>query len=64
MPVAKQVCLSNALQICVLLEEQVEAPGSLVAALEHGAVLQGVWVTAPAIKNVVIIPCHCLNRPR
>ena len=47
--------------IGVLLEQQVEALGSLEAALEDGAVLQALWVTAPAIKDVMVIPCHCLQ---
>ena len=60
-PVAKHVGLSNALQSRVLLEKQIEAAGCLVTALEDRAVLEGVWVTAPAIKDVVVIPCHGLH---
>ena len=61
LPVAKHVGLSKALQVCVLLEQQVEAPGPLVAALEDRAVLQGLWVTAPAVKDVMVVPCHGLR---
>lgn len=58
---AKHVGLSNALQSCVLLEQQIEAAGCLVTALEDRAVLQAIWVTAPAVKYVVVIPCHGLH---
>ena len=59
---AKQVCLlAGALCSGVLLEQQVEALGCLVTALEDRAVLQGVWITAPAVKDVMIIPCHGLH---
>ena len=60
-PVAKHVSLSNTLQVCVLLEKEVEAAGRLETALENRAVLQVVWVTAPAVKDVMIIPSHGLQ---
>ena len=59
---AKHVCQLRHARLCgVLLEQKVEALGRLVTALEDRAVLQAVWVTAPAIKDVVIIPCHGLH---
>lgn len=58
---AKHVGLSNALQSCVLLEQQIEAAGCLVTALEDRAVLEAIWVTAPAVKDVVVIPSHGLQ---
>lgn len=61
-PVSKQVCFSvGPLCCCVLLEQQVKALGCLETALEDRAVLDGVWVTAPAVKDVMIIPCHGLH---
>lgn len=53
--------LRGALCSSVLLEEHVKPLGCLETALEDRAVLDGVWVTAPAIKDVMIIPCHCLQ---
>ena len=58
---AEHVSLSYALQSCVLLEQQVEAAGCLVTALEDRAVLEAIWVTAPAVKDVVVIPSHGLQ---
>lgn len=58
---AKHISLSDALLSRVLLEQQIEAAGCLVTALEDRAILEGLWVTAPAVKNVVIIPCHGLQ---
>ena len=60
-PVAKHVGFSNALQSGVLLEQQIEAAGCLVTALEDRAVLEGVRVTAPAIKDVMVVPRHGLH---
>ena len=58
---AKHVSLSNTLQVCVLLEQEVEAAGRLETALEDRAVLQVLWVAAPAVKDVMIIPSHGLQ---
>ena len=61
-PVSKQVCFCvGPLCCCVLLEQQVKALGCLETALEDRAVLYGVWVTTPAVKDVMIIPCHGLH---
>ena len=62
LPVAKHVSeLGHSSLIGVLLKQQVEALGSLEAALKDGAVLQAFWVTTPSIKDVMIIPRHCLH---
>ena len=61
-PVSKHVCeLCSPCFIAVLLEQQVEPLSCLVTALEDRAVLQGIWVTAPAVKDVMIIPRHGLQ---
>lgn len=53
--------LSSTLRRGVVLEQQVEAPGNSVDPLEHGAQLQPLWVAAPAIKDVMVVPHHDLQ---